>query len=75
MRLGEGFMASELIAAGGKLAEGAYTARVAVKLAQKHDIEVPICETVARMINEDLSIDDALNTLMARPLKPESESL
>ncbi|WP_434055032.1 MAG: NAD(P)H-dependent glycerol-3-phosphate dehydrogenase [Roseibium sp.] len=75
LRLGEGFMASELIAAGGKLAEGAYSARVAVKLAQKHEIDVPICETVARMIDEDLSIDDALNTLMARPLKAETESL
>ncbi|WP_306141903.1 NAD(P)H-dependent glycerol-3-phosphate dehydrogenase [Roseibium sp. MMSF_3412] len=75
LRLGEGFMASELISAGGKLAEGAYSARVAVKLAQKHEIDVPICETVARMIDEDLSIDDALNTLMARPLKAEAESL
>lgn len=75
LRLGEGFMASELISAGGKLAEGAFSARVAVKLAQKHDIEVPICETVARMIDEDLSIDEALNTLMARPLKPETEGL
>ncbi len=75
LRLGEGFMASELISAGGKLAEGAHSARVAVKLAQKHEIDVPICATVARMIDEDLSIDDALNTLMARPLKAETESL
>lgn len=75
VRLGEGFMASELIAAGGKLAEGAYSARVAVKLAEQHDIELPICETVAKMIDENLSIDDALNTLMARPLKSETESV
>jgi glycerol-3-phosphate dehydrogenase (NAD(P)+) len=74
LRLGEGFLASELISSGGKLAEGAYSARVAVKLAEKFDIEVPICETVAQMIDEDLSIDDALNTLMARPLKAETES-
>ncbi|PVB61516.1 NAD(P)H-dependent glycerol-3-phosphate dehydrogenase [Labrenzia sp. 011] len=73
LRLGEGFMASDLISAGGKLAEGAYSARVAVKLAEKYDVEVPICETVARMIDEDLTIDDALNTLMARPLKAETE--
>jgi glycerol-3-phosphate dehydrogenase (NAD(P)+) len=72
LRLGEGFMASELIAAGGKLAEGAHTARVAVGLAQKYEVEVPICETVAQMIDRDLTIDDALNTLMARPLKAES---
>lgn len=75
LRLGEGFMASELISAGGKLAEGAYSARVAVKLAEKHDVEVPICETVARMIDEHLTIDDALNTLMARPLKAETEGM
>ncbi|GAB4576597.1 MAG: NAD(P)H-dependent glycerol-3-phosphate dehydrogenase [Roseibium sp.] len=73
LRLGEGFMASELIAAGGKLAEGAYTARVAVALARKYEVDVPICETVAQMIDRDLTIDDALNTLMARPLKAESE--
>ncbi|POF30469.1 NAD(P)H-dependent glycerol-3-phosphate dehydrogenase [Roseibium marinum] len=75
LRLGEGFMASDLISAGGKLAEGAYSARVAVKLAEKYDVEVPICETVARMIDEDLTIDDALNTLMARPLKAETEGI
>jgi len=73
LRLGEGFLASELIAAGGKLAEGAFTARVAVGLARKYEVEVPICETVAQMIDQDLTIDDALNTLMARPLKAESE--
>ncbi|WP_422378521.1 NAD(P)H-dependent glycerol-3-phosphate dehydrogenase [Roseibium sp.] len=75
LRLGEGFKASELISAGGKLAEGAYSARVAVKLARKYEVDVPICETVAQMIDEDLSIDDALNTLMARPLKSETEGL
>ncbi|KZM50455.1 NAD(P)H-dependent glycerol-3-phosphate dehydrogenase [Labrenzia sp. OB1] len=75
LRLGEGFMASDLISAGGKLAEGAYSARVAVKLAEKYDVEVPICETVAQMIDEDLTIDDALNTLMARPLKAETAGI
>ncbi|MEP2706331.1 MAG: NAD(P)H-dependent glycerol-3-phosphate dehydrogenase [Roseibium sp.] len=75
LRLGEGFKASELIAAGGKLAEGAYSARVAVKLAEKYEVDVPICQTVARMIDEGQSIDDALNTLMARPLKSETESV
>lgn len=75
LRLGEGFKASELISAGGKLAEGAYSARVAVKLARKYEVDVPICETVAQMIDEDLGIDDALNTLMARPLKSETEGL
>lgn len=73
MRLGEGFLASELIAAGGKLAEGAYSARVAVNLARQHQVDVPICKTVAQMIDADLSIDDALNTLMARPLKSETD--
>ncbi len=74
-KLGEGHKASDLKAAGGKLAEGVYSAEVAVKLGRKHHVELPICETVAQMIENDLTIDDALSTLMARPLKAESESL
>lgn len=71
--LGQGRTAADLIASGGKLAEGAHTARIAVELGARHQIDLPICQTVARMIDEGLSIDDALTTLMARPLKSEAQ--
>lgn len=72
IKLGEGQKAADLIGAGGKLAEGAYSARIAVELAKRLNIELPICETVARMIDEGLSVDDALTILMSRPLKHET---
>ncbi|MBD1549453.1 NAD(P)H-dependent glycerol-3-phosphate dehydrogenase [Roseibium aggregatum] len=72
IKLGEGQKAADLIAAGGKLAEGAYSARIAVELAKRLNVELPICATVARMIDEGLSVDDALTILMSRPLKHEA---
>jgi glycerol-3-phosphate dehydrogenase (NAD(P)+) len=72
IRLGEGQTASNLLAAGGKLAEGAHTARIAVELGRRLDVDLPICQTVARMIDEDLSVDDAIVALMSRPLKHET---
>ncbi|MEP0232295.1 NAD(P)H-dependent glycerol-3-phosphate dehydrogenase [Roseibium sp.] len=74
IELGEGRKAADLIAAGGKLAEGAHTAKVAVELGRRHNVELPICEVVAAIISGSLSIDKALTTLMSRPLKHEAES-
>ncbi|WP_417687797.1 NAD(P)H-dependent glycerol-3-phosphate dehydrogenase [Roseibium sp.] len=72
MHLGQGHTASDLIAAGGKLAEGAHTAKIAVEVAKRLKIELPICQTVADMVENDLSIDKALMKLMSRPLKSET---
>lgn len=72
LKLGQGDTAADLIAAGGKLAEGAFSARIAVELAARLGVDLPICQTVARMIDQDLSIDDALSALMSRPLKSEA---
>ncbi|GGB37827.1 glycerol-3-phosphate dehydrogenase [NAD(P)+] [Roseibium aquae] len=74
MKLGEGLAASDLIHAGGTLAEGAHSARIAVELGTKLCVELPISQTVAAMIDQDLSIEDALLNLMARPLKAEIEN-
>jgi len=71
LHLGQGMSSSELIKSGGKLAEGAHTARIAVDLAAKLGLDLPICQTVAAMVDQDLSIEDALVNLMARPLKSE----
>jgi glycerol-3-phosphate dehydrogenase (NAD(P)+) len=74
VELGKGRTASDLIADGGKLAEGAHSARIAVELAERLDVDAPICQTVAGMIENGLSIDKALSTLMSRPLKAETPS-
>lgn len=59
-------------AAGGKLAEGAFTAGVLVQLARAKCVEMPVAEAVDAVLAGRLAIADALDTLMSRPLKGES---
>jgi glycerol-3-phosphate dehydrogenase (NAD(P)+) len=67
--LGKGASAQD--AAQGKLAEGAFTARVLVEMARAHDIELPISEAVDAILSERLSVDGAIEALLMRPLKAE----
>jgi glycerol-3-phosphate dehydrogenase (NAD(P)+) len=55
----------------GKLAEGAFTARVMVEMARAHDVELPIAEAVDAILSARLSIDGAVEALLMRPLKAE----
>jgi glycerol-3-phosphate dehydrogenase (NAD(P)+) len=69
-RLGAGASPEE--AAGGKLAEGAYTAAVLVSLAHARGIEMPIAEAVAALTDGRLTVETAMDALMNRPLRAES---
>lgn len=71
IKLGQGTPAKDLISSGTKLAEGAYSARIAVELGERHGLDLPICKTVAAMIDKDVSVDEAISSLMARPLRSE----
>ncbi len=56
----------------GKLAEGAFTARVMVEMARAHDVELPIAEAVDAILSSRLSVDGAIGaSLLMRPLKAE----
>lgn len=57
----------------GGLAEGAYTAAVAVDLATTHAVDMPIAAAVADVLAGTASIDAAVARLMARPLKAETD--
>lgn len=56
-----------------KLAEGVHSATIAARLAERHRIEAPIIEAVAAVLSGDLGIDAAIQGLLARPLKRESD--
>ncbi|PIO98316.1 NAD(P)H-dependent glycerol-3-phosphate dehydrogenase [Pleomorphomonas carboxyditropha] len=56
----------------GKLAEGAATVGIAVQKAAEFSVEVPIMTAVAEVLAGHLSVDDAVDRLMARPLKREN---
>ncbi|UMY18054.1 NAD(P)-dependent glycerol-3-phosphate dehydrogenase [Methylobacterium organophilum] len=70
-RLGRGASPEE--AAGGKLAEGAFTAAALVGLARARDVEMPVAEAVAAIVTGAAGVDDVIARLLARPLKGEFE--
>ncbi|WP_316858334.1 NAD(P)H-dependent glycerol-3-phosphate dehydrogenase [uncultured Cohaesibacter sp.] len=73
--LGEGHDLSNLMAPTAKLSEGAYTARVAVELANRNGIELPIAQAVADVLEQNTTIDEAVTKLMSRPLRAESDHI
>lgn len=52
--------------------EGAATARAVSRLADSAGIEMPIAEMVAAMVDRRIGLQEAVATLMSRPLKKES---
>ncbi len=70
-RLGAGASPEE--AAGGKLAEGAFTAAALVALARARDVEMPIAEAVAAIVSGAAQVEEMAARLLARPLKGEAE--
>jgi len=66
--LGEGLPAD---AAAGGLVEGAHTASVAVRLARKNGVEMPVAEAVAAIIDGRLDVRAAMEALMTRPITTE----
>jgi glycerol-3-phosphate dehydrogenase (NAD(P)+) len=56
---------------GDKLAEGAFTAPVLLEMAAEKNIEMPVAAAVAALLAEKLSVDKAIESLMARPIKAE----
>lgn len=70
-KLGEGNKPAYLLQQGQPLAEGAKTASAALDLGRANQIDMPITQTVAAIVEGDMSVDEAIAALMARPLKRE----
>jgi glycerol-3-phosphate dehydrogenase (NAD(P)+) len=68
--IGEG--ASLADAARGSLAEGAFTASVLVELAKGAGVDMPIANAVDAVLEGRLSVDEAMEALLARPFKAEN---
>jgi glycerol-3-phosphate dehydrogenase (NAD(P)+) len=55
-----------------KTVEGIATAKATVAIAGAYDLDLPVARTVAAVLEEKMTIKEALNYLMSRPLKKES---
>ena len=69
--LGEGRPASELLANRRTIAEGAATAPVLAREAQKLGIDMPIVEAVCHLLDGTYDVDEVTARLLARPLRAE----
>jgi glycerol-3-phosphate dehydrogenase (NAD(P)+) len=54
-----------------KLAEGEFTAPVLIELAAARDVDMPVSNAVAAILNGATTIDDAIESLLTRPFKAE----
>lgn len=73
-KLGQGMTLDEITRDMKQVAEGVKTARSAFRLAQREGVEMPITETVFRMLYEDLPPKHAVGALMGRSLKKEIQN-
>jgi glycerol-3-phosphate dehydrogenase (NAD(P)+) len=59
-------------AAHGKLAEGIFTAPVLLEMAHAKNVEMPISGAIAAVLSGKMSVDEAIESLLTRPLKSEA---
>lgn len=71
--LGQGQSVQEAMAGKNSVAEGAATAPALIELAAKNDVEMPICNAVAQILDGKIGVNDAINSLLNRPFKDESK--
>jgi glycerol-3-phosphate dehydrogenase (NAD(P)+) len=72
--LAEGKALGEIVAALGHVAEGVSTTQAAVALARSKGVELPIAEAVKRVLDGDISAQEAVRGLLARDAKREDHS-
>jgi glycerol-3-phosphate dehydrogenase (NAD(P)+) len=70
--LGEGRALDEVLGERRSVAEGVYTARAVVALADRLGVEMPICAAVDAILNRGAGVDDTIQGLLARPFREEA---
>ncbi len=66
--LAQGHSATELLSAGQKLSEGAFTAEAACHLGRRCGVDLPVAEAVRAVVAGETTVDAAIEALLARPL-------
>jgi glycerol-3-phosphate dehydrogenase (NAD(P)+) len=69
--LGRGMTIDQVVAATKQTAEGVKSCRSILALAREHGIAVPICEHVAMVVHEGMTVQDLLGSLLSRDPKHE----
>lgn len=69
--LGRGAAIDALMADRRTVAEGAFSAPVVAAAARADGVDMPITDTVARLVAGEVRVADAIQALLSRPLRPE----
>jgi glycerol-3-phosphate dehydrogenase (NAD(P)+) len=70
INLGKGLAVKDIRGTTG-LAEGAFTAPVLLEMARERKVDMPISAAVAAVLAERMSVDEAIESLLSRPIKSE----
>ena len=71
--LGQGRPLAEILGARKSISEGVYSAGAVVALAKKHGVEMPISEAVYNAVKGSMSVGDAIDALLSRPFRAETD--
>ena len=71
MAIGRGEKLEDVLSGMRMVAEGVATTRAVTALAEAHGVEMPIAEKVREILFEQRPVRDAIDDLLARPLKEE----
>ncbi len=72
LELGKGRKLADILAEKRTVAEGVFTTQAVLERAAKAGVEMPICEGLNKIMNENVSVDSVIQSLFARPFKNES---
>lgn len=73
--MGKGYTMQEAMDEVQMVVEGVYSAKAALALAQKYQVEMPIVEQVNKVLFENKNAEEAVKELMIRDKKMESDSV
>lgn len=69
--LGRGKTLEEILGARKSVTEGVYTAAAVAKIAEEKNLDLPISTSVHKILTGKLSVDEAIEGLLNRPMKAE----
>ncbi len=72
MALGQGKSLKQIMDERKSVSEGVHTAPILTKWAKQLNIDMPICQTIADIIEKNENVDTAIQKLLTRPLKQEA---
>lgn len=71
LALGRGQSLEDIMGARCAVTEGVATAPVLKRLAEKHGVEMPICNAIAAILDGSVGVDEAIAALLGRELRQE----